>query len=233
VTDAVRDHHGRVAVAVDLGTTGLKVGLVSFGGRVLWSDHAACRTIELPGGGREQDADAWWDAIVSMVRAGLASGAARPDQVAVVAVTGQWASTVPVDEQASPVGNCVMWTDTRGWRHVRERFGGPVGGYAPTLLARWIRKTGGVPAASGRGPTGQHLFLLHERADVAAAARWFLEPVDYLTMKFTGVASATHASMTASWLTDMRRPGLLEYDADLIARAGVDRAKLPPIVPEK
>ena len=222
----------RVAVAIDLGTTGLKVGLVSFDGTVLWSDHAACRTIESPGGGREQDADVWWDTIASMVRAGMASGVVRPEQVAVVAATGQWASTVPVDASGNPVGNCVMWTDTRGRRHAKERFGGPLAGYSASVLSRWVRKTGGIPAPSGKGPTGQHLFLLRDRPDVTAAARWFLEPVDYLTMRFTGVASATHASMTASWLTDMRRLEVMEYDADLVARSGIDVTKLPPLVPE-
>jgi xylulokinase len=228
----VTERDDRVAVAIDLGTTGLKVGLVSFDGTVLWSDHAACRTIESPGGGREQDADVWWDTIASMIRASVASGVVRPEQVAVVAATGQWASTVPVDADGNPVGNCVMWTDSRGRRHTKERFGGPVAGYSAAVLPRWIRKTGGVPAPSGKGPTGQHLFLTRDRPDIAAAARWFLEPVDYLTMRFTGVASATHASMTASWLTDMRRLDVMEYDADLVARAGVDASKLPPLVPE-
>jgi xylulokinase len=222
----------RVAVAIDLGTTGLKVGLVAFDGTVVWSDHAACRTIESPGGGREQDADVWWGTIASMIRAGVGSGAVRPEQVAVVAPTGQWASTVPVDADGNPVGNCVMWTDSRGRRHAKERFGGPLAGYSAAVLPRWIRKTGGVPAPSGKGPTGQHLFLSEDRPDIAAAARWFLEPVDYLTMRFTGRASATHASMTASWLTDMRRLDVMEYDADLVARSGVDGSKLPPLVPE-
>lgn len=221
-----------VAVAIDLGTTGLKVGLVSFDGTVLWSDHAACRTIESPGGGREQDADVWWDTISSMLRTAMQSGVVRPERVAIVAPTGQWASTVPVDGDGNPVGNCVMWTDTRGRRYAKERFGGPLAGYAPSVLPRWIRKTGGVPAPSGKGPTGQHLYLANDRPDVAAAARWFLEPVDYLAMRFTGVAAATHASMTASWLTDMRRLDVMAYDADLVERSGVDGSKLPPLVPE-
>jgi xylulokinase len=63
------------------------------------------------------------------------------------------------------------------------------------------------------------------------AARWYLEPVDYLAMRFTGVPAATHASMTAAWLTDNRRLDLLAYDDDLVGRAGVDSAKLPPLVP--
>ncbi len=50
------------------------------------------------------------------------------------------------------------------------------------------------------------LFLEHELPEVAAAARWYLEPVDYLSMRFTGVAAASAASMAGAWLTDNRRP---------------------------
>src|ERR1019366_1159186 len=81
-----------------------------------------------------------------------------------------------------------------------------------------------------RDPIGHILYLEHDEPDVAKAARWYLEPVDYLTMRFTGVSSASHASMTASWLTDNRRLDRLAYDSALVKAAGVPAHKLPPLV---
>jgi xylulokinase len=75
------------------------------------------------------------------------------------------------------------------------------------------------------------LILAAQHPEVAAAARWYLEPVDYLSMRFTGIAAASHASMTAWWLTDNRRLDHLAYDEELIALAGIDPSKLPPLVP--
>jgi xylulokinase len=75
------------------------------------------------------------------------------------------------------------------------------------------------------------LFLQHEHPEVAAAARWMLEPVDYLTMRLTGEATASHASMVAAWLTDNRDLDRLEYDEKLVALSGVDPTKLPPLRP--
>ena len=46
-----------------------------------------------------------------------------------------------------------------------------------------------------------------------------MEPVDYLTMRFTGRAAAT--SMSGAWLTDNRR-SLGCYDSTLVRRAGLD-----------
>ena len=138
---------------------------------------------------------------------------------------GQWASTVPVDEAGEPVGPCVMWLDTRGARYSREVIGGPLMGYSPRALATWIRHTGGVPSPFGGDPVSHMLHLERDEPDIAAAARWYLEPVDYLSMRFTGRAAATHASMSAAWLTDNRRLDRLEYDPALVRRTGLDAAQ--------
>ena len=85
-----------------------------------------------------------------------------------------------------------------------------------------MRKTAGIPG--GNDPVGHMHTLATHHPEVAAAARWYLEPVDYLAMRFTGEAAATHASMTAAWLTDNRRLDVLDYDDELVERAGVDRS---------
>jgi xylulokinase len=227
MTDATE----RFALAVDLGTGGPKIGFVSLAGRIAWCDHVAVKTEFLAGGGAEQDAEEWWQVICDAARRGLASGAVRPEQVAAVCVTGQWASTVPVDASGRPVGPCVQWMDTRGGRYTRKRIGGPVVGYAPRAILHWVRRTGGAPSTTGADPIGHMLYLRNDQPEVHAAARWYLEPVDYLSMRFTGVAAASHASQTAAWLTDNRHLDRMTYDDVLIRLSGVDPDKLPPLVP--
>jgi len=221
----------RFVLAVDLGTTGLKVGLVSVAGEIVWTSDAPLTTTFLDGGGAEQDADEWWRLVVEAARAGLASGAVDPAHIVAVSTTAQWASTVPVDESGAPVGPCILWTDTRGGRHVRRRIGGRVSGYSARAIATWIRHTGGAPATSGADPIGHILHLEVDRPEIARAARWYLEPADYLSMRLTGEATATHASMTAAWLTDNRRLDDLVYDEALLGLAGIDATKLPPLRP--
>ncbi|EQD48643.1 carbohydrate kinase FGGY, partial [mine drainage metagenome] len=69
-----------------------------------------------------------------------------------------------------------------------------------------------------------------ECPEITAATRWFMEPVDYLTMRFSATASATHASRLASWLTDNRHLSLLTYDEGLVALVGLDAARLAPLL---
>ncbi len=223
--DARRDG---LVLAIDLGTGGPKVGFVSVIGEVAWQDHVPLATRWLDGGGAVQDAHEWWAVIRDAVRKAVANGAVPVDRVVAVCITGQWASTVPVDAEGNPVGDCIMWQDHRGIRAVRRRVGGPVAGYDPRALAAWVRKTGGIPG--GNDPIGHMHTLATEYPEVAAAARWYLEPVDHLAMRFSGVAAASHASLTAWWLTDNRHLDVLAYDDDLIRRAGIDGEKLPPLV---
>lgn len=221
----------RLALVVDLGTGGPKVGFATLTGRLVWSGSRALATRSEADGTGVQDAEAWWGALCDLAREGLADDAVDPDAVEVVAVTGLWGSTVPVDASGMPVGDCRLYLDTRGGRHSRSVFGGPLLGYHPALVALWLRRTAGVPSLFGGDPVAHMLSIQRDEPEVAAAARWFLEPVDYLTMRFTGRAAASPNSMTLAWLTDNRHEERLRYDPDLVQLAGVDATKLAPLQP--
>jgi xylulokinase len=148
-----------------------------------------------------------------------------------VSITGQWGSTVPVDASGVPVGPVLLWMDTRGRKYSRAIAGGPAAGYHPTRLWEWVRRSGGAPSLDGADPTGHRGYLRAERRDLWDAARYLLEPVDYLSMRFTGVASASAASMIAGWLCDVRDPAVVAYDPRLLQLGGVPADKFAPLRP--
>lgn len=221
----------RFALTVDLGSSVLKVGLVSLGGRIAWWTSTELETHHGPDGEATQDAEQWWRCIGEATRRGLAESPVRGEQVVAVAVTGQWSSTVPVDAAGRPVGPCLMWMDTRGRRYSEAVVGGHIQGYRARALVEWVRRTGGMPSRSGGDAVGNLLYLEREARDIASAATYYLEPVDYLTMRFTGAPSATQASMFPSWLTDNRRSDPLAYDPTLLRLLGLDPARLPRLLP--
>ena len=215
-----------LVLAVDLGSGGPKVGFHTVTGEPVWWWYERASAVH---GAATQDPNTWWDTIIRVAGGAIASGAVDGSRVVGIACTGQWASTVPVDADGLPVAECLMWSDTRGAEHSARRFGGPVLGYAARPLTTWLRRSGGVPSPTGADPIAHMLHLRHDRPEVPA--RWHLEPVDYLTMRFTGVAAATPASMTAAWLTDNRDLGHAAYDPVLVGLAGVDADRLPPLRP--
>ena len=220
-------------LAVDLGTGGPKVAVLSATG------HVAAHAFESVGidmshdGGAEQSPRAWWDAIVSSARRALADSGVAPEQVVGVGCTSQWMGTVPVDDEGQAIGPAIIWMDSRGARAVRETVRGAlnVQGYSASKLARWVRRTGGIPSLSGKDPVGHIHFLREQRPDVYAATSVFLEPVDYLNLLLTGLARASHDSITGHWVTDNRDISAIAYDDSLIELAGLERSKLPDLVP--
>jgi xylulokinase len=220
-----------LCLSIDLGTGGPKIGLVSLDGDILDHELHPVVTHFTAGGGATQDPREWWTLICDASRRLLSRPDVTKEMVKAVAVTGQYASTVPVDANGEPTGPCLTWLDTRGGQYSRAALGGHVQGYSARTIKRFIQKTGGAPATSGADPVGQILYLMHAEPEISEATRWFMEPVDYLTMRFTGVASATHASRLAMWMTDNRDLSTFSYDHQLLAMVGIDGKRLPPLVP--
>jgi xylulokinase len=127
----------------------------------------------------------------------------------------------------------VIWMDSRGNKAIREVAGGPVNvlGYDPRKILRWVQVTGGAPGLSGKDPVSHILFIRDEFPEVYRDTATFLEPVDYLNLKLTGRTCASFDSIAAHWVTDNRAIDRVVYDARLLELTGLDRAKLPDLVP--
>ncbi len=219
-----------LCLSIDLGSGGPKVALVTLDGAILSHEVHQVVTVFGDDGAATQDAQEWWSIIVAATRR-LLETVSSPSRVKAVAVTGMYACTVPIDANGRPTGPCLTWLDTRGAPYAREAVGGWFQGYSPRKVLPLIRKTGGAPSTAGDDPVGQILYLEHDRPDVVAATRWYLEPIDYLTMRLTGVATATHASLLAWWITDNRHLDDYRYDEGLLSMMGLDAEKMPTLVP--
>jgi xylulokinase len=223
----------RHVLAIDLGTSALKVALVSTAGEVVAAEQETHEVTLLPGGGAEQDPRHWWDLITRASSRLMASGAVPADSVVAVACTAQWSGTVPVDADGQPVRDAIIWMDSRGAPYVRRITGGPVQvqGYGVDKLARWLRTTAGIPAQSGKDSIAHILWLKHEEPAAYARTHLFLEPKDWLNAQLTGRAAASFDSIALYWVTDNRRPDRIRYDPALLRLAGIERSRLPELLP--
>ncbi len=223
----------RWILAVDLGNGGPKVAVVSLAGEVL---ATASRPVSVQvglDGEASQDAHGWWEGVVAASREAIDAAGVSGALLHSVGITGQWGSTVPIGADGRPVGDVLLWADTRGEKHVREVIGGPinVSGIAPHKALPYVRLTGGAPSPSGADPTGHSLVLQRDLREVYERTVVLLEPVDYLGLRFTGRAAATPASMILSWLTDNRPNAPFGYVDSLVARSRRDPKRLPELLP--
>lgn len=220
-------------LAIDLGTGGPKVALVDVRGRIVAHEVETTSTILQPHGGAEQDPSDWWDAITRAVHRVVAAAPEEAAALAGISVTSHWCGTVPIDANGHAIGNSIIWMDSRGAPQIRKAVSGRVNvmGYDPRRLARWVQLTGAAPSLSGKDSIAHILWLRDERPEVYDAAERFLEPADYLNLRLTGRAVSSHDCSVMHWVTDNRDRHNIDYHPQLLDWMGVDKAKLPPLVP--
>jgi xylulokinase len=223
----------RNVLAIDLGSGGPKVAVVDEKGAILAKAAESVSTLFVPGGGAEQDPHDWWRSVGNAVRTALATPAVDRQKIVAVSCTGQWSVTVPVDRDGKPLMNAVHWMDSRGARYTRAVTNGlvKVEGYGVRRLLQWIRVTGAVPTHAGADALAHILFIKRERPDVYARTHQLLEPMDYLNLQLSGKFSASYATIFPYLLTDNRDVNDVHYDDRLLQLTGVDREKLPRLVP--
>jgi xylulokinase len=220
-------------LAVDLGTSGMKVALITAHGQVLGWESEPLQLIITPDGGAEQSPADWWQAFLVAAGRLLGRGLASRQAVRAVCCSTQGEGTLPVDAGGNPLMNCVLWMDMRGARPLKQQFRGRLNltGLGLRSTLDWIRLTGGMPSPTGKDPAG-HMLLIRDRyPEVYTRTYKFLNVLDYLNLRLTGRFAATFDSILTSWVTDNRQPDSICYHPALVRRSGIEADKFPEIVP--
>src|SRR6476659_10744212 len=103
----------RHVLAVDLGTSVLKVALAAMDGTIIAAEQEPCSVSLLPGGGAEQDPADWWTLIVKASNRLLAHNVVPPASIAAVSCTTQWSGTVATGPDGHALRPAIIWMDSR------------------------------------------------------------------------------------------------------------------------
>jgi len=213
-------------LSIDLGTGGPKVALVAADGTIAASAIRPVTTIQLGPDAAEQDPEEVWNAIVTAAQQVVREADKPADSILAVSCTSQYFSIVPIDEQGKPVGNMIPWMDGRGSPYAQAIYASH-----PETPTRWIELAGMPPLPSGNDSLSHMLFLKNERPEIYERAAKLVEPADYVTARLTGTCVSNPCTAFAQLLTDNRRLDSVAYHEDLIRMSGIDRKKLPELVP--
>ena len=221
-----------IILAVDLGTSGMKVALITVSGKVLGWETEPVRLLITSDGGAEQSSDEWWAAFLSAAGRLLKREQDAGQRVEAVCCSTQGEGTIPVDKHGRALSNCILWMDMRGAPHLKRQLGGlvDIDGVSIGKVLRFVRLTGGMPSMTGKDPAGHMLFIRDTQPELYARTYKFLNVLDYLNLRLTGRFVATFDSILTSWVTDNRNPDAVRYNDGLISMLGLDAAKLPEIV---
>jgi xylulokinase len=218
-------------LAIDHGTSGAKVALVSTRGDVVDWEFQEVKLYLDKDGKAEQDPAEWWTAIKSMAKKVIGKGTVPVDEIVGVCNTSQWSGTVAVDKDGNHLMNSIIWMDTRG-AYIMERLHKgliTVSGYNLFKLVKWIGITGGGPTRSGKDSIAHILYIKEQLPEIYKSTYKFLEPQDYVNAQLTGKIAASYASVQLNWITDIRDINNITYSKPLMKMLGVDQAKFPEL----
>jgi xylulokinase len=204
---------------IDLGTSSVKVLILDTQGRTLSLSKADYQVTTPQPGWAEIDSAIWWQAVVSAVRTALEQ--APQVSIAAIGLSGQMHGVVLVDERGQPVRPALLWPDTRAVAEL-ERY--------RALPGDALRRLANPLVPGMAGPL--LCWLAQHEASSYRAARWALQPKDWLRLALTGAGAASVATdpsdASATLLYDLPAD---RWADDIIAALGLRRELFPPILP--
>ena len=206
-------------LGIDLGTSSVKVLLVTDAGEVL-SQGSAEYPLDRPRPDRaEQDPERWWQATVAAVRQTLAGIAAGSISIAAIGLSGQMHGTVLLDRAGHSLAPAVIWPDQRSRDQVREITG--------LIGAERLIELSGSPAATGFQAATLR-WVRQEQPDLWQQVGMILLPKDYLRWRMTSEFQTDPSDGSGTLLLDVHHR---DWSEELLAALDIDRAKLPPVQP--
>jgi xylulokinase len=220
-------------LTIDIGTSGPKVALFDTKGKCMGYEFEPVPLYLSEHGGAEQKPAEWILGIKLCYQKLIAHTQTNPKDIIAINVTTQWSGTIPIDKNGKPLMDCINWMDSRGAVQIKKLIGGfpEIDGYAAPKILKWIKYTGGGPSKAGKDSLAHILWLKENKPEIYEQTYKFLEPKDYINYFLTGIIAASFDSITVHWVTDNRNINDIKYSKELLNATGIDREKLPDLVP--
>ena len=167
----------RFILAHDLGTTGNKATLFDDEGQLVASAFSGYETAHPQPTWAEQNPDDWWRAVINATRGMLSKSGVAPQDIAVIAFSGQMMGCLPVDAAGNPLRSCIIWADQRAVAQA-DRLDELVG------EERVYRITG--HRISPTYSASKIAWVRENEADIFARTHKFLHVKDYIAYRMTG-----------------------------------------------
>src|SRR5918911_50638 len=203
----------KMLLGLDLGTSSVKALLIEASGRVRGEGVASYPVRSPRPGWAESDPQDWWDACASAVRAAVGE---RGGQVAALGLSGQMHGVVLSDAAGRALRPAVLWADARSANQLARYR---------ELDARLLRRLANPPTTGMAGPS--LVWLRDNEPEAYRAARWALQPKDWLRLRLTGETLSEPSDASATLLYDLEADG---WSPAVIEALGLRKDFFPPLL---
>lgn len=216
-------------ISIDLGTTNAKVAIVDQDGELITTATGSIPLIHVDDDGVEIDPEVVWNLIKNLVGQLVRDSGVSSSQIIGIIAGAHYASIVPVDSDGQPTMNMVVHLDQRSTLARLKRLPG----FKPDnswQQLRWLRRSGMPPLSSGLDSLTTMRMIKYAFPEVYRRTKTFLEPVDFLSMRFSGRHTASQCTALVMLGIDNNRHGRIDYDPDLIRASQIEADKWPELV---
>jgi xylulokinase len=186
-----------IILSIDLGTTGLKVGLVNIDGRV---EASASKdyTIDTPTAGyAEQDPEKWWQALTTCCRSLKESQPQLFSQVEGIGICGQMHTQAHLDSSQRILRPAITWMDQRS-SSIADRINGD-----RSLKAAVFAETQNVATTTY---TATHLkWIKDNQPEIWSKIRHVLIAKDFLKYRLTGQMVIDYSDASGTLLFNVKK----------------------------
>ena len=220
-------------IVYDFGTSAVKTCLFDISSTISLVCHSIAEygLYILDNGGAEQDADEWWDAIVSSTKELFRKTDIKPSEICGLSFCTQMQGVVLVDKDGNALRRPMSYLDTRAVNEFKAGLGKGlirISGCNAFKLFRnlYINRTASM---SVKDPVYKYKWVENNEPEIFRRVYKWLDVNDYLIARCTGNIVRTVDSAFSTFLYDTRK-GREGWNIGLAKMYGVDPAHLPDLI---
>jgi len=207
----------QLLAGLDIGTSGVKVGLADASGHLLGLGRAV-HTNDSPHPGWVQcDPERWWQGVVASLHQACAEAKASPADIAAVGVSVLFPCVAPLDADGRALHPALLYCDRRSFAQAEA--------IARLMPRGEFEATIGNVLVPGTCAATSLLWLREHAADAWQRARSLGFANTTITARLTGEFCTDPTQVALSGLVDIRDPW--RWNEGLCERLGIDIRRLP------
>ena len=206
-------------LGLDIGTSGVKVGVVDAAGRLLGFGRAAHENDSPHPGWVQCDTERWWQGVLSSLADACDRAGVAPSDIGAVGVSVLFPCIVPLDENGRGLVPAILYSDRRSFAEVSE--------IEAAIPRSQYQATIGNMLVPGTCAATSLLWLRSHERPAWARARAFGFASTAITARLTGEFAADPTMVALSGLVDITNPW--RWNEPLCEQLGVDARRLPRV----
>lgn len=204
-------------LAHDLGTSGNKATLYDLEGNLKGSYVCSYNTLYPQDRFVEQRGDDWWKAVCDSTRLLLEQTGIVNTDIAAVSFSGQMMGCLLVDKDGAPLGNALIWADTRSGKQ-EQRMIDAVG------MDAGYKITGHRLSASYSA--AKLLWIRDNHPDIYNKADKMLHAKEYIIHRLTGQFVSEYSDASSTNLLDIEKK---QWSDELVSAFDIRKELLPQL----